>query len=206
MAIPNPHTTCRAACSALLIIAGGLLLSGCGGDRAAKSAAVSDRQSARDVLAQAAKQGPVMAKVRGQSFELSESRRDAVVTQAMADGIQGMDVRFTTDPRQATSANPQLVVWLNPERVAGPDICQTNAQARAAPPEEPTRILAAFCDHGEVLAIASSEERITAAGDHQFRRLLWRTSRDLFPDDYWNTYGVDLVPGLNIGIGGSVGF
>ncbi len=205
MAIPLPYTTSQAACGLLLIVAGGLLLASCGGDNT-RSAARSERQSARDVLAQAAERGPVLAKVQGKSFELSESRRNAVVTKAMGEGIEGMGVRFTTDPRQATAANPHLVVWLNPERVAGANICETNAQARPAPPEEPTRILAAFCDHGQVLALSSSEEKITRADDHQFRRLLWRTSRNLFPDDYWNTYGVDVVPGLNIGIGASVGF
>jgi hypothetical protein len=63
--------------------------------------------------------------------------------------------------------------------------------------------MAAFCDGGRHVADATGEA--AGSGPAEARRLVWRTTGRLFPDDYADTYGFNLF-GLRVGLSGAFGF
>jgi hypothetical protein len=181
-----------------------LLLAGC----AQEPTRTTPGEDARRALAESRSGGAIRTVVRGNPFGMDEARRDALVTAAMAEGVAGLDVRFTTYPDQAAAPEPHLVVVLNPAAdLPAAAACGAPETLRTLPADESLSVLAAFCQGEEMLEAVREQDRVAGPTDRNFERLLWRTSAALFPDDYWDSYGFGLLPrGIDLGIGGSFGF
>ena len=163
---------------------------------------------ARRALAETREQGAIRTLVVGNPFGMDPARRDALVTDAMAEGVQGLEIRFTTYPERAGAPEPHLVVVLNPtEDLPSPAACRAPETVRTAPASATLGVLAALCQGDQVIDAVREEERVAGPTDHNFQRLLWRTAAALFPDDYWDNYGFGILPrGIDLGVGGSFGF
>jgi hypothetical protein len=198
---PGGHPHRRALLLAAL--AGGLL-AGCAQEAPRTGAPGED---ARRALVEHRKQGPIRAVVRGNPFGMDEVRLDNLVTRAMAQGVSGLNVSFTTYPDQAAAPEPHLVVILNPTREPPTTAaCRAPDTVASSPASGTVSVFAIFCQGDEPLDSAREEASVAGPTDRAFERLLWRTSGSLFPDDYANTYGFGLLPRwLNLGIGGSYG-
>ena len=183
-------------------LVGALLLAGCGS--VPTVTADSGVSNTRQVLAERAEQGPVLAVVIGNPYAMDEARLDSMVTDAMAAGISGLGVDFTTGPSLAAAAEPRLVVALNPAGdPAGSAACRKPTSVRTLPAAEELRVLAAFCDGGTALGSVEAQDTVSGPTDRRFQRLLWRTASALFPDDYAETYGFGLLPNsFDFGFGG----
>jgi hypothetical protein len=182
---------------------GALLIAGCGSvPRVTSDTGVGDT---RQVLAERTEQGPVLAAVIGNPFAMDETRLDRMVTDAMAAGVEGMSVDFTTDPAQAAAAEPRLVVLLNPAAdPTGSAACRNPTLVQTLPGGDELRVLAAFCDGATALGSVEAQDTVRGPTDRSFQRLLWRTAGALFPDDYAETYGFGLLPNsFDFGFGGS---
>jgi hypothetical protein len=168
---------------------------------------VGEPGRAREALVKASAAGPVAAEVYGNPFGLDEARRDALATSSIAEGIEGLQARFATDPAVAAAAQPRLVVLLNPiGDPPGDIVCSAPQQVRTGAATGELLAIAAFCDRGDVINMVRGRDEVAGPTDHNLKRLFWRMADALFPDDYGDRFGVNLIPGLNIGIGGSFGF
>lgn len=208
---PAPGTSIRAA---RLARGGRALASACLLAAAAACAASPEERTSgegkgsRSSLAAQSGEGKVRAVVYGNPFDMDLQRRDALVTRAMAEGVAGLSPQFTVYPAEAGAPEPHLAVLLNPVVGSAEMACrapETITTVNATATDE-IEILAAFCDGPEPLGSARSQGRVSGPTDRRFERLLWRTSAELFPDDYWETYGFGLLPrNFDLGIGGSIG-
>jgi hypothetical protein len=186
------------------ILTAGVLLSGCAQGSPGTG---GPAEEARRVLAEHRQDGPVRAIVRGNPFGMDEARRDALVTEAMAQGVAGLAVRFTTYPDAAAAPEPHLVVVLDPLETAPTEAaCSAPDSVTTTAGGETLSVLAVFCQGDRALHAVREADRVAGPTDRRFQRLLWRTAGALFPDDYAETYGFGFLPRwLNLGIGGSVG-
>ena len=165
------------------------------------------RLEARRALEQQAEAGPVLAVTEGNPFSIPDSQLAGLVNQNMAAGVRGIGVRFTSDRDRAAAPDPRLVVLLN--LLGEPDpsaICAAPAQIPTGPTEREVTVTAAFCRGAEPLGVVRESGVVASANDRSFQRLLWRTAARLFPDDYEDRFGLDLIPGVDVGVGGSFGF
>jgi hypothetical protein len=188
----------RARWSAVLL--GGVLLFGC-----TRGADTEVQNPARHALAAA--EEPVLMTVVGNPFAMDQTRLNALVSTELAEGISGMSTRFTTAPERAAAPEPHVVVVLNPLSEPAPEaLCAAPDAIATGPATEGLRIVAALCQHDQVLGVARTEDVVAGPTDQRFRRLLWRAAKTLFPDDYEETYGFGILPRwLDLGIGGSIG-
>ena len=186
-------------------LVGTALLAGCAQEPVRTGAPGED---ARRALSEGQDGGAVRTIVHGNPFGMDEARRDALVTRAMAEGVPGLEVRFTTYPDRAAAPEPHLVVVLNPVGdVPAAVACRAPQTLPTAPAGETLSVLAVFCRDDQVLDVVREESRVSGPTDRNFQRLLWRSSAALFPDDYADTYGFGILPrGIDLGIGGSFGF
>jgi hypothetical protein len=182
-----------------LLVLVGLLLLGCG------RGADSDAQNQARRALRAAEE-PVLLVLHGNPFEMDPARLNALISAEMAAGISGMSARFTTSPERA-APDPRLVVILNPVSDPAPaTLCAAPANVATAPATDQMRIATAFCDRDQVLGAARTEAAVAGPTDQRFRRLLWRTATQVFPDDYEDTYGFGILPrSIDFGLGGSFG-
>ena len=178
----------------------GLLLLGCG-----RGTDPDAQNQARRALAAA--EEPVLLVLEGNPFEMDEARLNGLVSHEIAAGVSGMRTSFTTSPAAAAAPEPRLVVILNPQSEPAPaTACTAPGSVATAPASEPLRIVAVFCRGDEVLGATRSEAVVGGPIDQRFRRLLWRTANQLFPDDYAETYGFGILPrSLDFGLGGGFG-
>ena len=185
------------------IVSAGLLLAGCAQGAPGPG---TPTEQARRALAEQRQEGPVRIVVRGNPFGMDEARRDALVSEAMAAGVSGLGVRFTTYP-EAAAPEPHLAVVLNPvEPVPAETACSAPDSVPTSPADETLRVLAVFCEGDRAVHAVREEAAVAGPTDRRFERLLWRTAGALFPDDYAETYGFDFLPRwLNFGVGGSFG-
>jgi hypothetical protein len=182
-----------------------LLAAGCSPDFSVGP--VGDSGAARERLSAALAEGPVRARIFGDPFGLDPDRQDILVTSAIADGVTGLTVRFSTDPGVAPRPEPHLVVLLNPVTDLPAKLaCEAPEQVRTGPGRSALFILAAFCEDQVLINAARGSSPLDGPTDPRLKRLFWQTGAVLFPDDYEQTYGIDLIPGLDIGLGGSFGF
>ena len=186
------------------ILCAGLSLAGCAQGTPGPG---TPGEQARRALAEQRQEGPVRTVVRGNPFGMDEARRDALVTEAMAAGVTGLTVSFTTYPDAAAAPEPHLAVVLDPaEAVPAETACSAPDQVPMAAAGETLSVLAVFCQGDRALHAVREEDRVAGPTDRRFQRLLWRTAGALFPDDYADSYGFGFLPRwLNLGIGGSVG-
>jgi hypothetical protein len=155
----------------------------------------------------AAANEPVLMTLVGNPFEMDQARLSALVSNELAHGVTGMSTAFTTSAERAGAPEPHVVVVLNPANEPPPGaLCLTPETIPTGPADEQVQILAAFCRGDQVLNTARTEAAVGGPTDQSFRRLLWRTSSALFPDDYAETYGFGILPRwLDLGVGGSFG-
>jgi hypothetical protein len=155
----------------------------------------------------AAADEPVLMTLVGNPFDMDEARLRALVSSELARGVAGMSTAFTGSAERAAAPEPHLVVVLNPVSEPVPGVlCSAPETISTAPAEQQVQILAAFCRGDQALNITRTEAVVSGPTDQRFRRLLWRTSSGLFPDDYAETYGFGILPRwLDLGVGGSFG-
>ena len=184
---------------------GVLILVGCGSQ--VDVAPLGDVAAARERLETALVEGPVRAQIFGDPYGMDPARQERLVTNAFGEGVQGVKARFTADPGLYAAEQPRLVVVLNP-RSDPPSTaaCQAPERIRTGPAFDQLLVLAVFCEGEQVVDGARAEAEISGPSDQRLKRLLWRTAGALFPDNYENEYGLDLIPGVDVGIGGSFGF
>ena len=175
------------------------LLSACAGTGPAPT------NEARRALAAAAE--PVRMVVAGNPFDMDQARLDALLSTELARGVPAMSTAFTTSAERAAAPEPHLVVVLSPASEPAPTaLCAAPDTIPTAAADEQVQIVAAFCQSDYVLNAARTEAAVGGPTDQRFRRLLWRTSSALFPDDYAETYGLGILPRwLDFGVGGSFG-
>lgn len=193
-----PSPTPRARWPVVLLV--GALLVSCG-----RGAEPDAENLARRALADAEK--PVLLVLKGNPFDTDQTRLNALISTEMAEGISGLSTNFTTAPSHAAAPEPRLVMILNPLHEPAPDtVCTAPDAVATQPASERIRIVAAFCRGAQVLGAARTEDVAAGPTDQSFRRLLWRTSKRLFPDDYEKTYGFGILPrSIDFGLGGSFG-
>lgn len=167
-----------------------------------------DAVAARERLEQALEQGPVRAQIFGDPYGLDPKRQDRLVAGAMGDGVQGVEVRFSADPGLYAADQPRLVVVLNPQIEApSAEVCRAPERIRTGPAAAgELKLLAAFCEGERLINGARAEGEVADPADPRLDRMLWQTAGVLFPDNYRNEYGINIIPGLNVGFGGSFGF
>ena len=155
----------------------------------------------------AAAEEPVLMTLVGNPFQIDQARLQALVSNELARGVTGMSAAFTSSAERAAAPEPHLVVVLNPvNEPALAALCLAPETIPTAPADEQVQVLAAFCRGDQVLNAARTEAVVAGPTDQSFRRLLWRTSDALFPDDYAETYGFGILPRwLDFGVGGSFG-
>lgn len=185
------------------ILSAGLFLAGCAQGTPGPG---TPGEQARRALAEQRQEGPVRIVVRGNPFGMDEARRDALVSEAMAAGVSGLSVRFTTYP-EAAAPEPHLAVVLDPvEPVPAATVCSAPDSVPTTPADETLRVLAVFCQGDQPVHAVREEAPVAGPTDRRFERLLWRTAGALFPDDYAESYGFGFLPRwLNLGLGGSFG-
>lgn len=168
---------------------------------------VGDGAAARALLEESLGKGPVRAEIFGDPYGLDPARQEQMVTSAFGDGIQGIKARFSADPGLYGAEQPRLVVVLNP-RMEPPtaEACRAPERIRTGPATEAIVMLAAFCAGDELINSARAEGDVQGPADQRLKRLFWQTAGVLFPDNYQNEYGVNIIPGLDLSIGGSFGF
>lgn len=168
---------------------------------------VGDSAAARDTLSSALENGPVRAQIFGDPYGLDPARQDILVASAIGDGVQEIKARFSADPGLFGAEQPRLVVILNPqaERPAA-EACSAPEQIRTTTATDELTLLAAFCQGEILINAARADGTVSGPADRRLKRLLWQIGGVLFPDDYERNYGIDLIPGVNIGIDGSFGF
>jgi hypothetical protein len=164
------------------------------------------RLEARRALEQRAEAGAALGVTEGNPFSIPDGQLASLVNQNMAKGVRGLGVRFTSDPERAAAGDPRLVVLLNPLGEPEPSaICGAPGAIPTGPAGQELEVAAAFCRDGEPLGLVRNRAAAASANDRSFERLLWRTAGQLFPDDYAERFGFDLIPGIDVGVGGSFG-
>lgn len=190
-----------------LAVAVGLMLGFAGCGPKVSVGPVGDSYAARDALAAALKSGPVRAQIFGDPYGLDPARQDTLVTSAIGEGVWGIKARFTADPGLYASDQPRLVVILNPQsNPPSSQVCSRPEQIRTGAATDELKLLAAFCRHETLINAAQANGTVSGPADFRLKRMLWQTAGVLFPDDYDRHYGVDFIPGVDIGVGGSFGF
>lgn len=175
---------------------GALVLASCAGEPQIQRLPGAADVSARGLLAEAAKAGPVPALILGAPATLPPAR----VAGLAASGISGLDVRFA--PIAAPTAGPHLVLLFDPPpALTGREACLATASDGAT--GERPRLAAVFCRGGE--PVAEVEGSAAGPGTRAVERLVWQSAARLFPDDYADTYGLNLF-GWRLTFGGAFGF
>jgi hypothetical protein len=168
---------------------------------------VGDAGAARKLLEASLDEGPVRAQIFGDPYGLDPARQESMVTGAFGQGVQGVSARFSADPGLYGGDQPRLVVILNPSSdPPSAEACKAPERIRTTSAKDELVLLAAFCDGPQLINGARAESAIDGPADQRLVRMFWQTAGVLFPDNYRNEYGIDIIPGLNIGLGGSFGF
>jgi hypothetical protein len=171
----------------LPVIGLALLLAACANVPEVRVDPGSDLLEARRLLAEAARQGPVLVTWRGDP-PLSPPALLAAVER----GVRGLGVGATADGDAARRFAFDFT---------GGDtsLCGEPREDRAA--IRPLFVKAAFCDGERAVALAGTEP------DGEPERMIWRLVARLVPDDYPASYGLNLFGSrFGIGVGGTFGF
>lgn len=178
-----------------------LLAAACAPDPIALGAG-ADPRLARSRLAERAAAGPVRLDINATPAMAGGTLTPSEIGEAAARGIRGLPVRFTSEP--TAPATSRLVLLFDPVAPASPArICAADLLPPAAPAPDRQRLQAVFCDNGLPLADVTA----TAPGGAAPERLIWRTTARLFPDDYADTYGLNLFGSrVRVGVDGTFGF
>jgi hypothetical protein len=159
----------------------------------------ADARSARRLLAEAARQGPVRLVLNEVPVPPDRPLTVDRIAADAAAGVRGLGVRFAAAPAEAAGQERLVLVFDPPPGIRPTLICSDDAtvpapEGRVGPP----RLHAIFCDGRSFVADTSGS--IDESSADAVERLIWRTTARLFPDDYADTYGFDLF-GHRIGLG-----
>lgn len=148
----------------------------------------SDPRVARELLVSAARSGPVRLDVNSLPRAADGALTLPEVAAEAARGIQGLNVRFEPAASPLPGSGARLLLLFDPPPDVAPRVACISAAPPAPVPQSPAKLQALFCDGGTFIADATS----TAEGDltAQTRRMIWRTTARLFPDDWAETYGL----------------
>lgn len=147
----------------------------------------SDQREARRLLAQAAAEGPVLVRWRGEP-----PLAPAELLAAVERGVRALDIRAT-----ATGEAERRFVFdfAGGREPLCSDPAEIGRELRAY------LVRAAFCDGERAVAVAGADP----TGDPE--RLIWRLVGRLVPDDYPDTYGFNLFGSrITFGFGAAFGF
>ena len=166
-------------------------LSSCAGREARE---LGEPRAARQVLARQAATGAIPLTLLGLPEGLTPGR----VATLAADGVRGLSVSFSPEASGAL----RLVLWFDaPAAAIRP--CAEDAGMSTNAGSRGRMLVAAYCDGTEAIAVAQEARRADSA--RAVERSVWMATSRLFPDDYPETYGIDLF-GLRVRLGGSVAF
>lgn len=175
-------------------IALALLLAACAGTRTSASPE-PDRLQARRMLVETAAAGPVPLAIQGDPAPLGRGEVPALAAQ----GIVGLRPTFA----EAGAGVPlRLVLWFDPPPGGSARAACAGGEAASARAGRP-RLLAAWCEGAFAVA-----ETLGSAADGSapaVRRLVWESTRRLFPDDYAERYGFNLF-GWRVRLGAAASF
>lgn len=136
---------------------------------------------------------------------LTTGQRDRLVTDALADGVRGLGVTFAAVSADRAPGERVVVVLDHPSTVPVERLCRGGEFRGGGGASDRARVAAAFCTGAK--PVSAVEGEVAASGPSERERLLWRTAGTLFPDDYADSYGFDVLPDwLDVGVGGSFGF
>ncbi len=167
----------------------------CAGDPEISRPFPAEAAEARRLLVEASARGPVRLDLPG----LPATLTPAEAARLASDGIPAASIAFATD---APAASPRLLLAFDTLAADPADLCAGLARIV---PTSPHRLQAVLCEGGRSVASVSGSAAGPDAADTE--RLVWRTTGQLFPDDYPETYGLNLFPSwLRVGVGGSFGF
>ncbi len=164
-----------------------LALQGCASDPTLDVSSRPDVQHARTQLEQAMSAGPVWLESNQPPAPLEASE----LGQLASSGIPALNVPFTTQREEAGDPSYRLVL-LFIDKDALVDIEPCNAPLSEPTPElEFLGLAAAFCEGTTRIAEVAGPSGGATAEDA--RRLVWRATSQLFPDDWNRTYGLRRV-------------
>jgi len=153
----------------------------------------SDPRVARELLADAARAGPVRLEVNGLPATADTPTSAARLGEQAARGVRGLKVRFE-EPPAATGSARLVLVFDPPSNLRPRAVCSAAAPEPEVQPGAPTRLQAIFCDGGTFIADSTASAAGATAAD--IDRLVWRAVGTLFPDDYPESYGIRSFFGL----------
>ena len=176
------RSTLRTTAFGLVVLA----LAGCASNPDVALDPGSDPIEARQLLAAAAAEGPVLVTWRG-----DPPVSPPTMLRAVEQGATGLSFTATDEGDAA-----RRFVF---------DFTGTNTSLCGDPFEDrstlgPYFVKAAFCDGDRAVSMAGSEPGGAS------ERLIWRMTGRLVPDDYQQTYGLNVFGGnFGVGLGGSFG-
>ncbi|MEO1018015.1 MAG: hypothetical protein AAFY56_10015 [Pseudomonadota bacterium] len=156
----------------------------CASDPRLDVSSSEEARTARTLLQEAAAEGPVLLDTNQPPLPLTTEE----VGSLAAEGIQGLSVPFTTARSEAGDPGRRLVLRFVDKAVL------VDIQPCAAPKEMPAPELqflglaAAFCEGRTRIAEVAGPSG--GASPEEARRLVWRATGQLFPDDYEQSYGL----------------
>ncbi len=159
-------------------------LSACASDPLLDTSSTEDVRLARTLLSDAVQEGPVYLDTNLPPEPLTV---EDIATLA-ARGVPALSVTFTADQAQAGSSDYRLALRFV-DKAALIDVDPCTAPATTSPPQAGFVGLAAgFCEGDNRIAEVAGPAGGPNVDDT--RRLIWRTTQTLFPDDYEQTYGL----------------
>lgn len=187
---------------ARLLTAGILFaLQACAAPSPVELGAESDVGTARLLLEEASRAGPVRLEINALPRTADGALSREVVERQAARGVRGIDLQFGAPPEATGSA--RLLLLFNPDRELRPTAVCNEEHLPGREPAAGTRLHAVFCNGGQFVADANAATSGSTAAEVE--RLIWRTTGRLFPDDYQDKYGFNLF-GYRIGLGGQFGW
>ncbi len=179
----------RALAPLLLLLAGCVAAPG-------PVATVGEPSTARALLMARAEAGPVPLVIHGTLRNLSAEE----MATAAAKGVRAIDVRLRPRPEPPPEGPYLLLVLREAGRPLPREACR---QGETLAGEVAEAVVAAWCEEDRTVAAVEVPSGEPAAA--AVERAVWRAMAALFPDDYADTYGLDLF-GQRITIGGTFGF
>ena len=185
----SPNQAVRTLCSFAAIA----VLAACG-SKGAVLTADSFPERARELLVEAADEGPVPI-----ATNLGARVPAVVLADAAADGVRGLTVEFAPASNDVTAT--RLVVW---STTPGSDPCGEAVADGAT-------LSVAFCRGTDMVADARtpSGEPVSYVATELVGSVR-RATRQIFPDDWEDNYGLGIFgsfgSGVSVGVGTSVGF
>ncbi len=126
----------------------------------------------------ASAKGPLLAVIRGEPFA---GRSDAVC-RAMDDCLIGRSLTFTPHADRAAHPEIRLILRFDPPADLGQNRLCDDAPTPAVPEEGRTRVTAAFCAYGALMAAADGWVGTRDPTDPRFRQMMGQLVRTLFEE------------------------